>query len=148
MHRKTQTPVDITFMCPSIRRDGAIKNTCLLCSYAENDTEIREAFNFVKFLQGHKPIFSARTQGFSSYTWAILMIQYVIKIRRIYIDPSDYEVFTGKSKARSRLSSRVCCVYFSFKEYILLLFVFDVLKVFIVTNHITSCSTAHYFHIK
>ena len=93
MHRKTQTPVDITFMCPSIRRDGAIKNTRLLRSYAENDTKLREAFNFVKFLLGHKPIFSARTQGFSSYTWAILMIQYVIKIRRIYIDPSDYEVY-------------------------------------------------------
>ena len=79
-------------MCPAVRRDCAIRNTRLLRTYAENDTQFRKGVNFLKRLIGHASSFSAKTQGISSYGWAIPFTQYCIASRRIFVDPEDFEV--------------------------------------------------------
>ena len=82
VHCKSKKKVEMTFMCPAVRRDCAIRNTRLLRTYAENVTQFRKGVNFLKLLIGHTSSFSAKTQGISSYGWAVLFAQYCIASRK------------------------------------------------------------------
>ncbi|KAL5248900.1 hypothetical protein ACHWQZ_G017927 [Mnemiopsis leidyi] len=104
MHKETKRNVDISFMCPSMPRWCAVKNTTLIRVYMEQKPEMRKAFGFLKIYLGHKPTFSAQTQGISSYGWAILMIQYCIHEKVIFVDPTSFTVsLMGHSKTAAEI---------------------------------------------
>ena len=104
VHKKTTRNVDISFMCPSIPRWCAVKNTNLIRVYMEHEPEMRKAFGFLKSSLGHKPTFSAQTQGISSYGWTILVIQYCIHEKVIFVDPISFAVsFMGHTKTAAEI---------------------------------------------
>ena len=92
VHKDTGIKVDISFMCPSMPREFAIQNTKLIRTYAENDRQMKLAIVFLKHLLGHKPSGSAQTQGISSYGWTILMFQYCIIEKRLFVKPNNFEI--------------------------------------------------------
>ena len=79
---------DLTFDCPSLKRDDVLKNTELLRIYAENCKVFKKLFIFIKTIFGKFKVFSAKHGGLSSYTHAIILIYYLVNREScIFTDP-------------------------------------------------------------
>lgn len=100
-HRGSAIACDLTFDCPAMRRDDAIKNTHLLKLYGKNNT-FRKIYMFIKFILGDHKIFSRKLGGLSSYAHAILLIYFLVnKTGCAFIDPHTFQITQQKERGMS-----------------------------------------------
>ena len=96
-HQLSQTELDITFDCPQIRRNDAIKNTQLIKLYGENCRTFKKLYLFVKLIWGDTNIFDSKKGGLSSYAHAITLIYFLInKLKCTFINPENLTIINNK----------------------------------------------------